>query len=83
RFQAMRTAPPITGRPAALAASATPTAWAREITQTRWNFAHPTSGCSGMRRYRRAERQITETICAENNQHLFDYHIPVAHEPDF
>jgi hypothetical protein len=21
--------------------------------------------------------------CAENNAHLFDYHIPVAEEPDF
>jgi hypothetical protein len=24
-----------------------------------------------------------EEICAENNQHLFDYHIPVANKPDF
>jgi hypothetical protein len=38
---------------------------------------------TGMRRYRRAEREITENICAENNQHLFDYHIPVADKPDF
>jgi hypothetical protein len=38
---------------------------------------------TGMRRYRRAEREITENICAENNQHLFDYQIPVADKPDF
>jgi hypothetical protein len=38
---------------------------------------------SGMRRYRRAPLQITEDICAENNQHLFDYHLPVANKPDF
>jgi hypothetical protein len=38
---------------------------------------------SGMRRYRRAQREISEDICAENNQHLFDYHIPVASKPDF
>jgi hypothetical protein len=38
---------------------------------------------SGMRRYRRAQREIIEDICAENNQHLFDYHIPVASKPDF
>jgi hypothetical protein len=38
---------------------------------------------TGMRRYRRVDREITETICAENNQHLFDYHIPVADKPDF
>jgi hypothetical protein len=38
---------------------------------------------SGMRRYRRAQREIDELICAENNQHLFDYHIPVANERDF
>jgi hypothetical protein len=38
---------------------------------------------SGMRRYRRAERESSEMICAENNQHLFDYHIPVADKPDF
>src|SRR5271169_6068029 len=38
---------------------------------------------SAMRRYRRAERVDAEIICAENNQHLFDYHIPVANKPDF
>jgi hypothetical protein len=38
---------------------------------------------TGMRRYRRVEREITEIICAENNQHLFDYHIPVADKTDF
>jgi hypothetical protein len=38
---------------------------------------------SGMRRYRRVPLETTETICAENNQHLFDYHIPLASNPDF
>ena len=38
---------------------------------------------SGMRRYRRVERQYDEEICAENNEHLFDYKIPVANKPDF
>jgi hypothetical protein len=38
---------------------------------------------SGMRRYRRVAQQFAEDICAENNQHLFDYKIPVANEPDF
>jgi len=38
---------------------------------------------TGMRRYRRAQRESTENICAENNQHLFDYHIPTASKPDF
>jgi hypothetical protein len=28
-----------------------------------------------MRRYRGAQPEISEDICAENNQHLFDYHI--------
>jgi hypothetical protein len=37
----------------------------------------------GMRRYRRANEQLAEDVCAENNQHLFDYHIPVANKPDF
>jgi hypothetical protein len=34
-------------------------------------------------RYRRVEQPFREEICAENNQHLFDYHIPVANKPDF
>jgi hypothetical protein len=38
---------------------------------------------SGMRRYRRVQQEMAEEICAENNQHLFDYHIPVANQPDF
>jgi hypothetical protein len=37
----------------------------------------------GMRRYRRVEEQMIEDVCAENNQHLFDYHIPVADKSDF
>jgi hypothetical protein len=36
-----------------------------------------------MQRYDRVQRPMTEAICAENNQHLFDYHIPVADTPDF
>jgi hypothetical protein len=38
---------------------------------------------SGIQRYDRVERPLTEQICAENNQHLFDYHIPLANKPDF
>ena len=35
-------------------------------------------------RYRRIVRPATyEEVCAENNQHLFDYHIPIANKPDF
>jgi hypothetical protein len=38
---------------------------------------------SGTRRYRRVQQEYLEEVCAENNQHLFDYHIPVANTPDF
>jgi len=38
---------------------------------------------TGMRRYRRVQQEAPEEICAENNQHLFDYHIPVASKSDF
>ena len=38
---------------------------------------------SGTRRYRRVQQQFIEDICAEHNQHLFDYKIPVAGKPDF
>jgi hypothetical protein len=38
---------------------------------------------SVMRRFRRAQQQFTEGICAENNQHLFDNEIPTASNPDF
>ena len=38
---------------------------------------------TGRRRYRRAERQNQEIICAEGNRNLFDYGIPVADKPDF
>ena len=35
-------------------------------------------------RYRRIQRPATyEEVCAENNQHTFDYKIPVANKPDF
>jgi hypothetical protein len=38
---------------------------------------------SGIQRYDRVEQSLTEQICAENNQHLFDYEIPVSNQPDF
>jgi hypothetical protein len=38
---------------------------------------------SGTRRYRRVNQQYVEDICAENNQHLFDYKIPIANKADF
>ena len=38
---------------------------------------------SWMQRYDRVEQPFTEQVCAENNQHLFDYHIPEAKAPDF
>jgi hypothetical protein len=38
---------------------------------------------SGTRRYRRVNQQYVEDICAENNQHLFDYKIPIASKADF
>ncbi len=36
-----------------------------------------------MQRYDRIERPMAEEICAENNGHLFDYHMPVANTPGF
>jgi hypothetical protein len=38
---------------------------------------------SAIRQYRRVQQPISEEVCAENNRHLFDYHIPVADKPDF
>jgi hypothetical protein len=38
---------------------------------------------SGKRLYRRVEARLREEVCAENNQHLFDYRIPVASTADF
>jgi hypothetical protein len=38
---------------------------------------------SVIQRYDRIERQMPEEICAENNEHLFNYHMPVANVPDF
>jgi len=38
---------------------------------------------SAIQRYRRMQQPLREEICAENNQHLFDYHIPIANKPDF
>jgi len=37
----------------------------------------------GTRRYRRAQQQISEQVCAEGNFLLFDYGIPIAKTPDF
>ncbi len=34
-------------------------------------------------RYQRGQRPYAEFICAENNQIVFDYHMPVAEKPDF
>jgi hypothetical protein len=36
-----------------------------------------------VRTYRRTQATLQEEACAENNQHLFDYHIPEAKRPDF
>jgi hypothetical protein len=36
-----------------------------------------------MRRYRHVVREITEDVCAENNQHVFGYHMPVDDKPNF
>jgi hypothetical protein len=33
--------------------------------------------------FKRIQMPMHEEACAENNQHLFDYHIPVAGKPDF
>jgi len=38
---------------------------------------------TGMRRYRRAEQQFREDICAEGNRQLFDYSVPTANASDF
>ncbi len=38
---------------------------------------------SVVQHYDRVQRPMAEEICAENNQHLFDYHIPVANNEDF
>jgi hypothetical protein len=38
---------------------------------------------TAVRRYRRADMRFGEDICAENNQQLFDYNIPIAAKPDF
>jgi len=38
---------------------------------------------SGLRRYRPFKEAFFEHICAENNQQLVNWHIPVADKPDF
>ena len=42
-----------------------------------------TAPWSLMQRYNRVQGPFEERVCAENNRHLFDYHIPVADKPDF
>ena len=36
-----------------------------------------------VRRFRQVKQTLEEEACAENNQHLFDYHIPIAEKADF
>jgi hypothetical protein len=38
---------------------------------------------SWIQRYDRVQEPMHEQVCAENNQHLFDYHVPQAEKPDF
>jgi hypothetical protein len=38
---------------------------------------------STFQRYQRGQQTLSEEACAENNTHLFDYHIPVADRFDF
>ncbi len=38
---------------------------------------------SATQRYDRVQQPMLESVCAENNQHLFDYHIPEAETADF
>jgi hypothetical protein len=38
---------------------------------------------SAIQRFQRVQQQMREEVCAENNQHLFDYGIPVANNADF
>jgi hypothetical protein len=38
---------------------------------------------SAINNFKRIEMPMHEEACAENNQNVFDYHIPVASKPDF
>jgi hypothetical protein len=38
---------------------------------------------SWLHRYDRVQYSMAETVCAENNKQLFDFHIPEAAKPDF
>jgi hypothetical protein len=38
---------------------------------------------SAINNFKRVQMPMHEEACAENNQHLFDYHMPVASKPDF
>src|SRR6202163_4502447 len=38
---------------------------------------------SAVQHYRRVQQEMIEEACAENNAHLFDYHIPIADKADF
>ena len=42
-----------------------------------------TAPWSLMQRYNRVQGPFEERVCAENNRHLFDYHIPEAIKADF
>ena len=42
-----------------------------------------TTPWDAIQRYRRVQQPTLEEACAENNTHLFEYHIPVADKPDF
>jgi hypothetical protein len=34
-------------------------------------------------RYEHVQQRLIEDVCAENDQQIFDYHIPIAEKPDF
>jgi hypothetical protein len=74
-----------------------PSRWRRSDPCRQWSFRPETSNKmirkglafrrersgTGTVHYRRVSQEMQEEACAENNAHLFDYHIPVAEEPDF
>jgi hypothetical protein len=46
-------------------------------------LAGPLQQLQAKQRFRRVEQPMKEEVCAENNQHLFDYHMPLANKSDF
>jgi hypothetical protein len=38
---------------------------------------------SAINNFKRVQMPMHEEACAENNEHLFDYHMPIAHKADF